>query len=129
VLSPYLARADALGDSGLTRFEERFPIVREDTQRVRGLAAEAAAAPLVAVRRGRDYLLETYSRERGEVPVNGLVGVGVAVVRTEWRVAADVLGAAMRWWAVGKAELKQKREQHVSKKKKGHGAAHGAAMN
>jgi hypothetical protein len=102
--------------------------VREDTEKVKSLAVEVVGAPLSAVRRGRDYLLETYSKERGEVAVNGLVGFGVAVVRTEWRVTADVLAVAMRWWAVGEAEVKKKREQHVAKKKK-HGAGQGAAMN
>lgn len=71
-------------------------------------------------------MVGTYAKERGEVPVNGLVGVGVAVVRTEWRVAVDAVGVAMRWWAVGEAEVKGKREQHAAKKRKQHG---GAVMN
>jgi hypothetical protein len=100
--------------------------VREDTERVKGMAAEAVGAPLTAVRRGRDYLLDTYSKERSQVSVDGIVGMGVAVVRTEWKVATDVLGAAMRWLTVEKQEMKQKKDQYVAKKKKSQGGSQGA---
>jgi hypothetical protein len=110
IVAPYLAKADSLGDTGLRRLESTFPIVKDDAATVRGKAAEAAAAPWNVARRGRDYLRETYVRERGEVQTNGVVGLGVAVVRTEWRIAADFWTAALRWWAVEKKELDAKKQ-------------------
>ena len=89
-ISPYITRADELGDSGLSRVESRFPIVKEDTGKLKETVTAYATAPLNLVGQGKEYVLGTwedeYSKTRGEV---GVVRSVKALISTELKIGSD----------------------------------------
>ncbi|KAF1945844.1 hypothetical protein EJ02DRAFT_451264 [Clathrospora elynae] len=97
-LSPYLARADQLGDSGLSKLETHLPIVKEDTQKVK----EYAFAPYT-------YVTGTFQDEYNKTHYNnGVVKAGVAVVSFELKVVSDACAVFLGYLSKGKEQTKKK---------------------
>ncbi|KAF2402512.1 hypothetical protein EJ06DRAFT_555139 [Trichodelitschia bisporula] len=102
-VAPYLAKADTLGDSGLSKLDSRFPVIKEDTQTLRERVTGVVGLPLRIAGQGREYLLRTYDDEYGKVAGpgkdKGVVTTAKAVVSTELRVTSDVFKWAAETWA------------------------------
>ncbi|CAK1367147.1 hypothetical protein CB0940_10467 [Cercospora beticola] len=86
--APYLQKADELADSGLTQVETRFPIVKEDTDKVVEAAKSSILAPVV-------YLYGTWQDEYTKTARHNDRGAGLttlilALVSTNLKIASDV---------------------------------------
>ncbi|KAF2259476.1 hypothetical protein CC78DRAFT_524829 [Lojkania enalia] len=89
-LSPYLSRADELGDTGLTRVDTRFPIVKEDTKKLWDRIEPYVGYPIGLLGQSKEYVMGTwqdeYRKTRGEEGVKKFV---LAVVSTELKMGVD----------------------------------------
>jgi hypothetical protein len=96
-VAPYLSKADELGDSSLSKVESRFPIVKEDTSKLR----EMAFTPY-------KYLSSTYQDEYSKTQGEGLVKTGKAFISTELKVAHDAFNIFLNYWSKGKEQTSKK---------------------
>jgi hypothetical protein len=81
-VSPYLARADTLGDKGLSRIDTRFPIIKEDTERLRTTIYEGAQGSIRIVVDAKGHIVELYGSEYKKCGGDGYVASGKAVITT-----------------------------------------------
>lgn len=108
-LSPYLSRADELGDNGLSKVEDRFPIVKQDTSKLKETVVQYVGFPRHLAGKGRDYLLETwqdeYRKTRGE---DGMVKHVKALISTELKIGHDGYTLLLEYWNKGTKEASKK---------------------
>jgi hypothetical protein len=90
-VSPYVAKADSLGDGALSRFEQRFPAVKKPTNELYDGAAGLTFLPLRKGLEGKDYVYGTYKSEVNKVGGDGLVSMSKAAVTTTLIVGGDAL--------------------------------------
>lgn len=60
---PYVAKADELADTGLSRVDERFPIVKEETGSLVEKGKSVVWWPFAVAGQGKDYVLGTWNGE------------------------------------------------------------------
>jgi len=97
-VSPYLARADQLGDNGLSTLETHLPIVKEDTEQLK----KYAYSPVT-------YVQGTWQDEYNKTHYNnGVVKMGVAAVSFELRMLSDACDVVLAYLNKGKEQTKKK---------------------
>jgi hypothetical protein len=89
-VAPYLAKADSLGDQGLTHVDQRFPIVKEETSSLKDRMQGAVFFPVKLATDGKQYIFKTYDDEYKKTGGKGLGTTVKAVISTELKVTADV---------------------------------------
>ncbi|EMD66806.1 hypothetical protein GGP41_008194 [Bipolaris sorokiniana] len=100
-ISPYLARADQLGDSGLSTLESHLPIVKEDTQKLK----QYAYSPV-------NYVHGAWQDEYNKTHYNnGVLKMGVAAVSFELRMISDACDVVLAYLNKGKEQAKKKAEE------------------
>jgi len=108
-LSPYLSRADELGDSGLSKVDTRFPIVKEDTSKLKQTVSEYVGLPFQLAGKGREYLMGTwqdeYSKTRGD---QGVVKNVKVLISTELKIGMDGYAMLVEYWQKGQKEASKK---------------------
>jgi hypothetical protein len=108
-LSPYLSRADELGDNGLSKVDTRFPIVKEDTSKLKQTVADFAGFPLKLAGQGKKYVLGTwqdeYSKTKGD---DGVVKNVKALISTELKMGHDGYTFVLELIGKGKKEAGKK---------------------
>ena len=108
-VAPYVAKADSLADSGLGQVDSRFPIVKEDTEKIKSTAMDYIFSPVHLAAHGKDYLFKTYDDEHRKM--GGQDGVGKVVktiLSTELKVLGDVFTAVGEFFGPKKEAAKQK---------------------
>ncbi|KAF2747143.1 hypothetical protein M011DRAFT_64259 [Sporormia fimetaria CBS 119925] len=114
-LSPYLSRADELGDSGLSKVETQFPIVKEDTEKLKETVTSLATAPFVLAGQGKEYVWKTWEDEyRKTGGQDGLVKSVKALISTELRMGLDSYNWVSQY-LVHRKEQAQKKANEVAK--------------
>ena len=103
-VKPYVAKADEIADVGLKKVDQTFPIVKEDTQKIKGTVLDYAFLPFRMAFDGKDYVFNTYSNQYNKCGANGYVAGGKAMVTTGLMVTSDSLAWFSSW-------LIQKKEQ------------------
>jgi len=96
IASPYLTRADELGDTSLTKLEAYVPVMREDTETLKGYAV----APYNYV---SGTYQQQYERTGGQ---GGLVKTGLAALSTQLQIAQDAFGVVREFWNTSEARKK-----------------------
>jgi hypothetical protein len=100
-ISPYLLRADELGDTSLSKLEQRVPIVKEDTTKLK----ELAFSPV-------NYLFGTYQDEYKKTQgPEGVIKTVKASISTELKVAHDAFNFAVEYWNKGRQQAKNKADE------------------
>lgn len=105
-VAPYVARADALGDKGLTQIDSRFPIIREDTQKIRGTIYNTAGYPVRVAGDVKQHLFEIYGSEYKKCGGNGVVASGKALITTSLVLSTESLTYLTAWLQKAKEEAK-----------------------
>ncbi|KAI9816084.1 MAG: hypothetical protein M1832_005167 [Thelocarpon impressellum] len=127
-VSPYVSKADSLADSGLSKVEQTFPIVKQPTGQLRNSVTDVAFLPLRKATEGKDYVLNTYSSEYGKVGGDGLLTAGKAVISTGLVVTSDSLGWLSSFLSAKKDDAKkvagQAQQKAGQKKEQAKQAAH-----
>lgn len=111
-VSPYVSRADSLGDSTLSKVDERFPVVKEPTDKFVESTRGLLSLPLKKGTEGKDYVYGVYN---GEVKkVNGEEGkktgvfvYGKAALATGLIVGNEVFGYLATFLQQKKTEAKE----------------------
>lgn len=110
-VAPYVAKADSLADSGLTKAEQTFPIVKEDTEKVKGTILDYALFPVHVGLKGKDYIFSTYDDQYKKTGGQGLGTTVKAAISTEMKVAHDVYNFVMGYLSKGKETAQKKVEE------------------
>lgn len=90
-VSPYVKKADSLGDSTLSTLDTKFPSVKKPTGELYDNAKGTAFFPIRKGMEGKDYVLNTYNSEVKKVGGEGLVTYGKAAVTTTLIISSDAL--------------------------------------
>ncbi|KAH7111320.1 hypothetical protein B0J11DRAFT_498661 [Dendryphion nanum] len=89
-LSLYFTRADEIGVICLSKVDNKFPIIKEDTSKLKEKVQLYIFLPLNLADRGKEYAWATWEEEykemRGE---DGLVKSAKALLNTELKIAHD----------------------------------------
>lgn len=88
---PYLVRADSLGDQGLTRIDTVFPIIKEDTEKLRGSIYKNAHFPMRIVGDAKHHLFDTYGSEYKKCGGDGMMASGKALIATSLVLSQESL--------------------------------------
>ncbi|PLN81345.1 MAGE-domain-containing protein [Aspergillus taichungensis] len=92
-VAPYLSRADALGEQGLVKIDGRFPILKEDTEKIRG----TVFYPVHYVSDVRSHITDTYNAEYNKCGGDGLGARGKAVITTGLLLTSGTLDYVSHW--------------------------------
>ncbi|KAK7183301.1 hypothetical protein DPSP01_000574 [Paraphaeosphaeria sporulosa] len=107
-LSPYLSRADELGDSGLSKVDTRFPIVKEDTSKLKQTVSEYVGLPFALAGKGRAYVVGTWQDEYSKTRGDGVVKSVKALISTELKIGLDGYTLLVEYWQKGHKEVNKK---------------------
>jgi len=114
-ISPYLAKADSLGDSGLSNLESRFPIVKEPTSSIYEKAQAIVGYPFKVAGQGKDLALDTYKDEYSKVGgEDGLVKKAKALIGADIRLAGLALSTVAGYLTTAKKEAKEAVDKKMS---------------
>lgn len=111
-VAPYVAKADSLGDQGLSKVDERFPIVKEDTEKIKNTLVDTAYFPLRLAGEARKHVFDTYGSEYKKCGGDGYVASGKAVITTGLVISQESLG----WLSAFLAEKKERTKEVVNEK-------------
>jgi len=104
---PYVAKLDSIGDSTLSKVDEKFPVVKKPTGELYDNATGIAFFPLRKGLEGKDYVLKTYNTECKKVGGEGLVTMGKAAVTTTLVVTSDALSWLSNYLGAKKEQTKE----------------------
>ncbi|KAJ6787443.1 hypothetical protein PWT90_03283 [Aphanocladium album] len=113
-VSPYVERADALGEQTLNRIDERFPIVKKPTAELYSDAKALVFLPYNKGLEGRDHVFSVYNTEAKKQAEKGYLGQGKAAVATLFQVSNETLALASSYVAVKKAEVTEEVKEKIN---------------
>lgn len=111
-VSPYVQKADSIGDKTLDRIDERFPIVKKPTNDLYNETKGLILFPYNKGLEGKDHVFEVYSSEYKKNEQAGLVAHGKAAVTTVLVVSNETL----TWLGGFLHAKKEETSQSVSEK-------------
>jgi len=120
VVAPYLEKADSLGDTGLSKIETTFPIVKEDTATLKDKATGLATYPLVLGSQGKDYVFNTYGEQRKAAGgaqqgiVHKAIAEAKALMFTEYKIGSDAFYMLTGYFMKAKEEGKKFAQEKTS---------------
>jgi hypothetical protein len=106
-VKPYVAKADSLADDGLTKVDHTFPIVKQDTQKIKSSVLDLALLPLRVAGSSKDYVYHTYTDEYRKCGGDGLISGGKALITTSLVVTSDTLSLLSSLMAQKKEQTKE----------------------
>ncbi|KAJ9660231.1 hypothetical protein H2198_002737 [Neophaeococcomyces mojaviensis] len=101
---PYVAKADEIGDTILTKVDEKVPILKSETKDIQKQLSDYAYWPFKAAGEQKDYVLKTYSDEYKKCGGDGVVAGGKALVSGSFVITSE-------WLAYFSTLLQKKKEQ------------------
>ncbi|KAH6961709.1 hypothetical protein BKA56DRAFT_623679 [Ilyonectria sp. MPI-CAGE-AT-0026] len=111
-VSPYVQKADELGDKTLNSIDERFPIVKKPTSELYNEIKDFILLPYTRGLAGKDHVLQIYSTEYKQNEhaglAAGLVAHGKAVFTTVLLVSNETLSWLSSFISAKMAEATQK---------------------
>jgi len=118
--SPYVTKADQLADSGLVKLEERVPIVKEPTEKLKERLASfpaynAAQGALSFGNEKKEYVIKVYSDEYSKAS-NGhksLISAAKASVATTFILSSQT-AEWLSGWLTSKKESKEALNEKAS---------------
>lgn len=113
-VAPYVNKADQLADGALNKVDERFPVMKKDTEKIKSSVLDLAFLPLRLAGSGKDYALDTYSNEYKKCGGNGYIAGGKALVTSGLIITSD--GFA---WLANFLGQKKEQAKQVTKEKTG----------
>jgi len=113
-VSPYISKADSLGDSTLSTLDSKFPVVKKPTGELYSDGKAIVFFPLKKGNEGKDYVFGVYGSEKKKVGGQGLVTNGKAALATGLIVSSDAVGWLMSFLQQKKAEAKEVTNEKMS---------------
>ena len=106
-VSPYVAKADSIGDSTLSTLDSKFPVVKKPTGELVDTTKSYVFFPLKKGTEGKDYVFGVYNGEVKKVGGEGVVTYGKAAIATTLIVGSDTFTWLSSFLSAKKAEAKE----------------------
>ncbi|OJJ47584.1 hypothetical protein ASPZODRAFT_63668 [Penicilliopsis zonata CBS 506.65] len=106
-VAPYVAKADSLGDQGLTKIDTTFPIIREDTEKIKVTIYDSASYPLRVAGDVKAHVFDTYGSEYKKCGGDGMVATGKAVITTSLVLSQETLAMISSFLQTKKEHVKE----------------------
>jgi len=113
-VSPYVKKADSLGDSTLSTIDSKFPYVKTPTGEIYENGKSIVFFPLKKGNETKDYVFGTYKGEVKKVGGEGIVTYGKAAVATGLIVGGDAYSFLVSFLGAKKAEAKEVAKEKTS---------------
>lgn len=113
-VSPYVLRADSLGDRTLDTIEHRFPAVLKPTSVLYEETKDIVLFPVRVGHGARDHVLNVYTGERKQIPGDGVVPLSRALTATAITVTGETLALVRQYlaYATSNRESSADRKNH-----------------
>lgn len=105
-IAPYLAKADSLGDQGLSKLDSSVPIVKEETATLKDKVTGVALFPFKLGAQGKDYVFKTFEEQKKKSGNSAK-----AFWSTEVKITADTFQWIADFLSTKKEEAKGKYEK------------------
>lgn len=106
-ISPYVTKADSIGDKTLSAIDERFPIVKKPTTDIYNETRGFILLPYHKSIEERDHVYQVYSNEYKKNEQQGFIAYGKAAVVTALVVSNETLAWLSSFLNAKKAEASQ----------------------
>lgn len=106
-VSPYVAKADSIGDSTLSTLDSKFPVVKKPTGELVDTGKSYVFFPLKKGTEGKEYVFGVYNGEVKKVGGEGVVTYGKAAISTGLIVGSDTLSWLGSFLAQKKEQAKE----------------------
>lgn len=106
-VSPYVHKADDLGDKTLSKIDEKFPIVKKPTDELVHDAQSLLQFPIRLGQSGKEHVLSTYNTELEKVGGKGLSAYYKAVLTTALTIGTETYATAASFLNTQKENAKQ----------------------
>jgi hypothetical protein len=106
-VAPYVAKADSLGDQGLSKIDSTFPIIKEDTEKLKGTLYDSAVFPLHLADDARKHVFDVYGSEYKKCGGDGVVASGKAVITTSLLLSQETLALISSFLQTKKEQVKE----------------------
>jgi hypothetical protein len=126
---PYVAKVDEIGDSILSKFDEKVPIVKSETSEIKQTAVDYVHWPFKVATEQKDYVISTYSDEYKKCGGDGVIAGGKALVSGSFVVASDWLSYFASLLQKAKAEGQSKAAELKAQAESKAGDVKGQAEN
>ncbi|CAK7222355.1 hypothetical protein SCUCBS95973_004810 [Sporothrix curviconia] len=103
-VSPYVKKADSLGDRTLDSIDQRFPVVRKPTAEVYQETKDLVFYPVRKGIEGRDHIFSVYSGERKHYPGEGVFPLSKALAGTAYTVTGETLAWVRAYLSTAKKQ-------------------------
>ncbi|KAF7943814.1 hypothetical protein BTUL_0285g00010 [Botrytis tulipae] len=113
-VSPYVAKADELGDSTLSTIESKFPAVKKPTGELYSDGKYFVFYPITKSNEGKEYVLGKYNNEVKKTEDQGYFGYGKAVVSTGLIVSSEAFQWLSQFLSAKKAEAKEVTNEKIN---------------
>lgn len=120
-VAPYVNKADQLADGVLNKADKKFPVMKEDTEKLKGSILDLAFLPFQLAGQTKDYALNTYANEYKKCGGDGYIAGGKAIVTSGLVITSDYFSFLANFLSQKKEQAKEKGEQakEVAKEKSG----------
>jgi hypothetical protein len=105
-VSPYIKKADSLGDMTLSKVDERFPVVKKPTGELYEDARNLVMMPYRVSLAGKDHVLSTYSTEKKKVGGENLMTYGKAIITTALIITSETVTSVSSYLTTKKEGVK-----------------------
>ncbi|RAL09910.1 MAGE-domain-containing protein [Aspergillus homomorphus CBS 101889] len=106
-VAPYVARVDSLGDQGLGKVDETFPIIREDTDKLKESLRDGATFPLRFAGDVKAHVVDTLNSEYKKCGGDGLMAGSKAIISTSLVLSQESLAYLSSLLQAKKAQAKE----------------------
>ena len=113
-VAPYVNKADQLADGVLNKADQKYPVLKEDTEKLKGSILDLAFLPLRLAGQSKDYALNTYSNEYKKCGGNGYIAGGKAIVTSVLVMTSDTFA-----WLADYLSQKKEQAKEITKEKTG----------
>jgi hypothetical protein len=113
-VSPYVEKADHLGDQTLSKMDERWPVVKKPADEIYTDAKNVVLYPYHRGLEGKDHVFSVYSAECKKVGGEGLMTTTKALISTVVLISSDTISWVGEFLAARKAEAKEATSEKVS---------------
>lgn len=106
LVAPYVARADSLGDKGLTKIDSTFPFIKQDTETLKAAIQDGAYLPVRLVGEVKGHVFDLYGSEYKKCGGDGVLASGKALITTSLVLSQESLGYFSSLLQKKKAQVK-----------------------
>lgn len=114
-VSPYIKKADDLGDKTLSKVDERFPVVKKPTGEIYQDARNLVLLPYRTGVAGKDHVFETYNGQCKKVGGDNLMTYSKALLATTLIVTTEVIQTISGFLGTKKEQTKTVVDEKVNK--------------